>query len=113
MARGLISLVAPVTAVVGRSCRSPTRSAVASVPAPLALVGIALAVARHRPRLARAGVGRSGAGAFGTLALAVAAGLLFGLFYVCLSRVDEARGLWPVPILRVGSAVGARRHWRS
>jgi drug/metabolite transporter (DMT)-like permease len=39
------------------------------------------------------------------IALAVAAGLLFGLFYVSFSRVSEDAGLWPVAIERMTATV--------
>jgi drug/metabolite transporter (DMT)-like permease len=38
------------------------------------------------------------------LPLAIAAGVLFGLFYVCFARVHEDAGLWPVAISRLTSA---------
>jgi drug/metabolite transporter (DMT)-like permease len=104
MARGLISLVAPVTAVTGALV--PVVYAVASGERPgvVATVGIVLAVAAiglvslvpTEPDAARAGIG--------ALPLAVVAGLMFGLFYVCLARVDEDAGLWPIALSRVLSA---------
>ena len=104
MARGLISLVAPVTAVVGALVPVAYAIGGGERPGALALVGIALAVTAIVLVSLAPAPGRSGPGGIGPIALAVAAGLLFGAFYVCLSRVDEAAGLWPVPILRVGSA---------
>lgn len=47
-----------------------------------------------------------GAG-FGGLPLALAAGLLFGLFFVCLAHVHEDAGMWPVAISRVASSTVA------
>ena len=105
MARGLISLVAPVTAVVGALVPVAYAIGGGERPGALALVGVALAVAAIVLVSLTPTSGRSGRGDVGALTLAIAAGLLFGAFYVCLSRVDEAAGLWPVPILRVGSAV--------
>ncbi len=40
----------------------------------------------------------------GALPLAFAAGILFGLFYVCFARVHEDAGMWPVAVSRVTSA---------
>jgi drug/metabolite transporter (DMT)-like permease len=40
----------------------------------------------------------------GALPLAFVAGGLFGLFYVCLARVHEDAGMWPVAVSRVASA---------
>jgi drug/metabolite transporter (DMT)-like permease len=74
-------------------------------PGAVAVVGIVLAVAAIAlVSLAPAGPASS-AHAVGALPLAVAAGILFGLFYVCLSRTSDDAGLWPVPISRVASAV--------
>ena len=102
MARGMISLVAPVTAVTGAVVPVVYALGGGERPGTTALAGIVLAVLAIALVSVAPGGGVGGAG---TLALAVAAGLLFGLFYVFLSRVDEDAGLWPVAISRIGSAV--------
>jgi drug/metabolite transporter (DMT)-like permease len=102
MARGMISVVAPVTAVTGAIVPVVYALGGGERPGTAALAGIALAVLAIA--LVSVAPGEGGGGPR-TLALAVAAGLLFGLFYVFLSRVDEDAGLWPVAISRIGSAV--------
>ena len=104
MARGMISLVAPVTAVIGATIPVFYALANGERPGAVALAGIALAVAA----IALVSVAPSdgppnGTPGVGVLPLAIGAGVLFGLFYVCLSRTSDAAGLWPVPILRVAS----------
>jgi drug/metabolite transporter (DMT)-like permease len=105
MARGLISLVAPVTAAIGAIVPVAYAIGGGERPGLPALIGIVLAVAAialvsvvpsESPGLPQ-GVG--------ALPLAVAAGLLFGLFYVCLSRTSDDAGLWPVPIFRTASTI--------
>ena len=104
MTRGMISLVAPVAAVTGAVVPVVYALASGERPGTTAVVGIALAVAAialvslapdDTPATAGAGLG--------ALPLAFAAGLLFGLFYVCLARVHEDAGMWPVAISRVAS----------
>jgi drug/metabolite transporter (DMT)-like permease len=105
MARGLISLVAPVTAVSGAIVPVAYALGGGERPGAVAIVGIVLAVAA----IALVSLSPSGpmstAGGLGTLPLSIGAGVLFGLFYVCLSRTSDDAGLWPVPISRVAAAV--------
>lgn len=108
MTRGLISLVAPVTAVTGAVVPVVYALGSGERPRAVAVVGIVLAVAAialvslapdadASPSAPSTGVG--------ALPLAFAAGVLFGLFYVCLARVHEDAGMWPVAISRATSAV--------
>ena len=39
------------------------------------------------------------------IALSLASGLFFGLFYIAFSRVSEEAGLWPVTIERAAATV--------
>lgn len=104
MARGLISLVAPAAAAVGALVPVVYALGGGERPGRVAILGIGLAiVAITLVSLGPAG-DRSGSGGSHALPLALAAGVLFGLFYVCLSRVDDDAGLWPVTIFRLGSA---------
>ncbi len=101
MARGLISVVAPVAAVTGAVVPVVYALGGGERPGTGAVVGIVLAVVAIG--LVSVTPGHE-SGATGPLALAIGAGLLFGLFYVSLSRVDEDAGLWPVAISRAASA---------
>ena len=104
MTRGLISLVAPVTAVVGALVPVAYALGTGERPGTAALVGIALAVAAIVLVSLVPGEHPTVASELGALPLAVGAGVFFGLFYVCLARVHEDAGLWPVVISRVTSA---------
>ena len=102
MARGLISVVAPVAAVTGALVPVAYALGRGERPGPVALAGIALAVIALALVSVTPGTSRH-AGHW--LGLAIGAGLLFGLFYVFLSLPDEAAGLWPGPASRAASAV--------
>lgn len=105
MAQGLISLVAPVTAVTGALVPVAYAFGRGERPGVAATVGIVLAVAAIALVSLVPGDRRGAGPGLGALPLAVGAGVCFGLFYVCLSRVDEAAGLWPVAVSRLGSAL--------
>jgi drug/metabolite transporter (DMT)-like permease len=103
MTRGLISIVAPLTAVTGALV--PVVYALGGErPGAPALLGIALAVAA----IGLVSLGSAGpadaVASRNALPLAFAAGVLFGLFYVCFARVHEEAELWPVAISRAASA---------
>ena len=104
MTRGMISLVAPVAAVTGAVVPVVYALASGERPGAAAISGIVLAVAAIALVSLAPSAGPSAAGTgVGALPLAFAAGLLFGLFYVCLARVHEDAGMWPVAISRVAS----------
>lgn len=116
LAHGDISVVAPVSAVVGAAVPVVVGLGLGERPSPLALVGIAIAAAS----IALV------SGALGThthntppriVALAVGVGACFGLLFVALDRTDPDSGMWPLVIARLASvpllvllatAVGAR-----
>lgn len=104
MTRGMISLVAPVAAVTGAVV--PVVYAISSGerPGATAVAGILLAVAAIALVSLAPDTDPTARGTgLGALPLAFGAGLLFGLFYVCLARVHEDAGMWPVAISRVAS----------
>ena len=102
MARGLISLVAPVAATIGAAVPVAFSLARGERPGTIALAGIALAVLAIALVSVTPGAHLAASAGLG---LAVAAGALFGLFFVFLSLADEAAGLWPVALSRTGSSV--------
>ena len=104
MTRGLISLVAPITAVTGAIVPVVYALASGERPGTAAITGIVLAVAAIA--LVSLGSGERSVvpGRLGALPLACGAGIFFGLFYVCLARVHEDAGLWPIVLSRVTSA---------
>jgi drug/metabolite transporter (DMT)-like permease len=104
MAGGLISLVAPLTAVVGALIPVAVGLARGEHPGVTALVGIPLAlVAVATVSLASGVAETAGAGLSRALPLALTAGVSFGLFFVVLAEIDESAGIWPVPVQRLAS----------
>ena len=107
MARGLISVVAPVAAVTGAVIPVVYALLRGERPGSIALVGLVIAfVAVAVVSLAPSEQHPDAAIVDGTvLALALASGVLFGLFYVAFSRVSDDAGLWPVTIERAAASV--------
>jgi uncharacterized membrane protein len=103
LADGSMSVVAPVTAVCAAAVPVLAGFAGGDVVGTLALVGLALAL----PAVGL--VAREpGAGArvdLRMVAVALAAGTLFGTFFVLLHRTSEGSGLWPVVVARLASSV--------
>lgn len=101
MARGLISIVAPVTAVTGATVPVVFALVRGERPGALALAGIALAIVA----IALVSLGPTGdTGGADVIVLAVCAGVLFGLFFAFLSLANDDAGLWPVAFSRIGSS---------
>lgn len=111
---GAMSLVAPVTAVVGAStpalfgfARGDDLAAPAVAGLVVAVVAIVL-VTRDTPR------GWQARGVPGpALALAVVAGIGFSVFFIALSETNDEAGLWPLVVARaVSIPVVAVVAWR-
>lgn len=107
MGRGLISVVAPVAAVTGAVIPVVYALARGERPGPLAVLGlvaafVAVTVVSLAPSEQHADAGVVDRIVIG---LALASGLLFGLFYVSFSRVSEDAGLWPVAIERTAATL--------
>ena len=107
MARGLISVVAPVAAVVGAVIPVVYALARGERPGPIALIGLVIAFfAVAVVSLAPSEQHPDAAVVDGVvLGLALVSGVLFGLFYVAFSRVSDDAGLWPVTIERAAASV--------
>jgi drug/metabolite transporter (DMT)-like permease len=121
LARGNMTLVAPVTGVVAAAVPVAVGVSLGERPSVLAWVGVALAVIAVS--LVGGVVGLIGTSRASidrvTLGLAVVVGVLFGLLFVALERPGDA-GMWPVffsrftglPVLAVAAVVllkGKRR----
>ena len=102
LARGLISLVAPVTGAVGATIPVVWDFARGEIPGALAVFGIVLAITAI-VIVSLATGGRSGDDTQAIL-IGICAGVLFGVFFVTYSLTDADAGLWPVPISRIASA---------
>ncbi|MGL6279640.1 MAG: EamA family transporter, partial [Gaiella sp.] len=101
MAIGLISVIAPIVAAIGALVPVVFSLARGERPGLLALTGIALAIVAITLVSITPGEGNGARG----LALAVGAGLLFGLFFTFLSLASDDAGLVPIALARVGSTV--------
>jgi drug/metabolite transporter (DMT)-like permease len=103
MQRGMISLVAPVTAAVGASIPAAWGLARGESPGIVVIAGMVLAVVAIVIVSLAPGEGDTSGQQFALLC-SLGAGLLFGVFFVALALTDPDAGLWPVPISRVASA---------
>jgi drug/metabolite transporter (DMT)-like permease len=118
LASGAMVAAAPITAVVSAALPVLAGVLLGERPAARAWLGVGAGL------LAVAVIGRGGGPSARldrrTLALAVAAGVGFGLFFICLSRASHASGLWPLLGARVGSlslltavVLAGRMPWRA
>jgi len=118
LASGAMAAAAPVTAVVGAALPVVAGVLLGERPAAPAWIGVGAGL------LAVGVIGRAGGPAARldrrTLALAIAAGIGFGLFFVFLSRAPHASGLWPLLGARAGSLallsvviLAGRMPWRA
>jgi drug/metabolite transporter (DMT)-like permease len=104
MARGLISIVVPLTAVIGASIPVVYGLGRGERPGAVALAGIALALVAVA--VVSASPGGGGRLAVSPVAFSVAAGACFGLVIVFFSRVSDDAGLWPVVLSKSTSSLG-------
>jgi drug/metabolite transporter (DMT)-like permease len=103
LARGRMSVVAPITAVCALGVPVLVGLALGERPSGLALAGVVLGVlavmllgrTREEP-----GAARGGAGA---VPLALGAGLVIGVFMALLGKIDPRAGLWPLASARLVS----------
>ena len=102
LAVGVMSVVAPVTAVSAVIIPVFVGLALGERPAGLAVVGVVLAVVAI-VLISQSGVVEEGKSATTGLATAVASGIAIGIFLVCLERTGPAAGLWPLVPARVVS----------
>src|SRR6185436_14760206 len=102
---GRVSVVAPITAVCSITIPVVVAMGLGERPGPLALAGIAVAVAsvglisRHDDPAEKAkGRDRS-------VAIGLGCGAVVGAFFVCLARAGSASGVWPLVIARLASTL--------
>jgi drug/metabolite transporter (DMT)-like permease len=105
LAVGQISVVAPVTALVGTVLPIGVGLARGERPGAPALIGIAAAVvAVAIVSIAPTGGAISIADGRRALVFSAVSGLCFGLFLICLAQLGSSAGLWAAPISRFASA---------
>jgi drug/metabolite transporter (DMT)-like permease len=118
LASGAMAAAAPVTAIVSAALPVLAGVLLGERPGPAAWLGVCAGL------LAVGAISRGGdpSAKFErrTLALAVGAGIGFGLFFIFLSRASHASGLWPLLGARVGSLsllgaviLSGRMSWRA
>jgi drug/metabolite transporter (DMT)-like permease len=101
-----MSIVAPITAVLAALVPVAVGLVDGERPAPVALAGIPLALVAIA-LLARDpdAEGPEGAMPTSVLAMALGAGLGFGVFFVCLDAAGDDAGIWPLVAGRVASVL--------
>jgi drug/metabolite transporter (DMT)-like permease len=104
MARGLISIVVPITAVIGALLPVAYALARGERPTTVALVGIVLALIAVAIVSAVTGDRQEPMSA-AVISSSIAAGTFFGAFIILLSRASEHAGLWPIALSRSTSAL--------
>lgn len=107
LARGVMSVFAPVTAVLSAVVPVVTGLATGERPSVVALAGIPLALAGIAllAREPRDEDTRTRGLPFADLIGALGAGVGFGLFFVALDATSEDAGIWPVVAARAASMV--------
>jgi uncharacterized membrane protein len=101
LATGVMSVVAPVTAVTAALLPLAVGLVVDPTPGPVELAGVCVAVVAIG--LVSAAPGEGAAVSSRVLALSVAAGAGLGLFYVLLEPVRAGAGLWPLVGIRAAT----------
>lgn len=101
LASGAMASAAPITAIVSAALPVLAGVLLGERPGALAWIGVGAGL------LAVGAISRGGDRSAGferrTLALALGAGVGFGLFFICLSRASHGSGLWPLLGARAGS----------
>lgn len=105
MKRGTISLVAPMTALTGATVPVSYAFVRGERPGSVALVGIALALPAIAIVSTAPSPGTESAHDVAVVAgLSIAAGVLFGMFFISFAETSDDAGLWPVALSRATSA---------
>jgi drug/metabolite transporter (DMT)-like permease len=113
LARGRMSVVAPITAVLAASLPVLFGLLTGERPSPVTLVGVVVALAAIAlvSMTPEPGSSSEVRASFRTRAVAegvpeaLGSGFCFAIFFVFLDSVDDAAGLWPILAVRVASIV--------
>jgi drug/metabolite transporter (DMT)-like permease len=101
LSTGAMAIAAPTTAVMGALLPVLVGLLTEDVPSPVALIGVGCAIVAIA--LVSIGHGASGRVTPRVIGLALAAGTMFGLFFVLLAQTDPASGMWPLIPVRATS----------
>jgi len=99
LAIGAMAVVAPTTAVCAVAIPVVISVLLGERPSPLGIAGIALAIGAII--LVSHERGAKGAASSRGIGIALASGVLIGLFFVSLARTERAAALWPLVVARV------------
>jgi drug/metabolite transporter (DMT)-like permease len=104
LAAGAMAIFAPVTALTAAVVPLGAGLALGESPGTLALIGVCCAIiAIGLMSVQVAASGRQAVVTPRLILLALAAGTMFGVFFVLLGRAGDNAGMWPVLGVRVGS----------
>jgi drug/metabolite transporter (DMT)-like permease len=105
LSTGAMAIVAPITAVTSALVPLIVGLATERTPPPIAIAGAVCAVvAIALVSLAPSNHARAGGAQSGTVVLlALASGVLFGLFFVLFAQTHESAGVWPLVGARAAS----------
>lgn len=119
LARGPVTVAAPLTAVVATLLPVAVGIAAGERPLPIQMGGLALGVVAVTLLSTNSGGTVSTQPAMPTVLAALGAGVAFGLFYVALSLAPVGGGMWPLVVAKLASlaviaaVVLVRRRGRS
>jgi drug/metabolite transporter (DMT)-like permease len=102
LAIGVMSVVAPVTAVCAVIIPVAVGFALGERPTGAATAGVVLAVVAI-VLISQSGEGEGGKRVTTGVTTAIASGIAIGIFLVCLQRTGKSAGLWPLVPARVAS----------
>ncbi len=102
LAVGVMSVVAPVTAVCAVIIPLAAGVGMGERPAALALFGVVLAIVAIA-LVSQTGVSEEGKRLSAGVPIAVASGICIGFFLVLLERTESSAGLWPLVAARIAS----------
>jgi drug/metabolite transporter (DMT)-like permease len=104
LAAGAMAIFAPVTAVTAAVVPLGAGLVLDESPGTLALIGVCCAIiAIGLMSVQVAASGRQAVVTPRLILLALAAGTMFGVFFILLGRAGDNAGMWPVLAVRVGS----------
>lgn len=113
LATGAMAVVAPTTAMTAALVPLIGGLVLGERPGTLPLIGAACAVVAIA-FVSMSGGGIAGAVSARVLGLALASGVLFGLFFLFISQADDGAGMWPLAAARLAAVpVGLALLWVS